>query len=534
MATIQTFPSFDGNQFFPGTPSYELANEIYATSTYGTDRKLTPGAILQPASIQDIISVVKSATEQKIPIAIRSGGHQYSGASSTGLKGIQLDLKPTFRRPNLDLNILRENGKVYLRTSVSWSLVEMFEFLKANGVFMPTGQCAKVCLGGHVQTGGYGMLARSFGLLGDYVREIDIVDHSGEIVKVTKESHPDLFYGLLGGSPGNLGVITHFKIEVQDDNNYKGSKGLWQAFVFDPKTLEDLYDILVEKSQDPNFPRGYDMTVNVMSRDGDLLSNFPGGKQELKALLPNEIHDGQKNIVDVGKFKYALIIVYAQWVNFGDDQEPYSPDLFNRIKSVKNKCPFGKEAPEDAPMSAIAAMWLFEGDREFKHPYVKRTNTTTSTDLTETGWSKWFSERINEVIKYTDNGLWISSQMQVYGGKESMFWKNAGKGTSYCFRDATIGGTWDVFFQDDAEAKAKSKLPKDGANEWQFVNDQGMPQYFSKQDRRVLWGSYGDWDMKKVWPFYYDEETYKKIQEIRKKYDPNGTFTANVFSVEAV
>lgn len=56
---------------------------------------------------------------------------------------------------------------------------------------MPTGQCATIYLGGHVQTGGYGMLARSFGLLGDYIRELEIVDHNGDLAKVTKETHPN-------------------------------------------------------------------------------------------------------------------------------------------------------------------------------------------------------------------------------------------------------------------------------------------------------------------------------------------------------
>jgi FAD/FMN-containing dehydrogenase len=39
--------------------------------------------------------------------------------------------------------------------------------------------------------------------------------------------------------------------------------------------------------------------------------------------------------------------------------------------------------------------------------------------------------------------------------------------------------------------------------------------------------------MKNVWQYYYDPETYKKVQKIRKTYDPNGTFTANPFCVEA-
>ncbi|KAK0388870.1 hypothetical protein NLU13_5113 [Sarocladium strictum] len=293
------------------------------------------------------------------------------------------------------------------------------------------------------------------------------------------------------------------------------------AFHYKEETLKALLDILVQKAEDPNFPRSYDFTVNIVSRQVNLLDLFPGSEEELKHQLPDIIHNGKDIIADLLKFKYALIVVYAQWVNLGEDK--YSPDLFNQIQNVPHDFKFGKETPDGTPMSVIASMWLFRSAREFPHPYVKRTNSTKSITLSKTGWSEWFASRLNEVIKVKGNGLWISSQLQVYGGKESMFQRNAGNGTSYCFRDATIGGTWDVFHQDAKEA----------AEEWQADNDEGALKHFSKEDRRVLWGSYGDWDMKKVWRFYYDPATYSRMQKIRQAYDPNGTFTANPFCVEA-
>lgn len=86
--TIKMEPSFQGNQFLPGTAAYKRANNIYATSTYGVSRDMNPSEILQPASIEDIQAVVRAAAKMGKPLAIRSGGHQYSGASSTGSQGI--------------------------------------------------------------------------------------------------------------------------------------------------------------------------------------------------------------------------------------------------------------------------------------------------------------------------------------------------------------------------------------------------------------------------------------------------------------
>jgi hypothetical protein len=65
----------------------------------------------------------------------------------------------------------------------------------------------------------------------------------------------------------------------------------------------------------------------------------------------------------------------------------------------------------------------------------------------------------------------------------------------------------------------------------------GPSSPFSKQDRRLLWGSYGDWDLGKqeVWEYYYeDADKYQKLGRARGKADPNGTFTANLFAVSAI
>lgn len=517
-------PSFEGNRFTPGAPGYDRHNNIYSYTSCGKERDLHPAEILQPTSIKDIQDVVKYANETGKPIAIRSGGHQYSGASSTGPKGIQLDLKPTFRRPKLDLHLIRdaEKDKVYVKTSVSWTLTEFFDFLLDNGVFLPTGQCSTVCLGGHAQTGGYGMLARSFGILADYIVELHIVDHKGDVLMVTKENNPDLFFGFLGGSPGNLGILTHIKVEVQEDRKHQNSKGMWLAFHYNQQTLNALLDILVERGQDPNWERNYDYGVNIISRQADLSEWYPGSDEELKKKLPDYVHDGVKNIADLKKFKYALIVVYAQWVNFGG-KEVYSPDFFDRLKKVDK--PFLlKESPPSCPMSKITSFWLFQGNREFPLPYVKRTNTTKSTTLDKDGWSDWFAGRMNEILKDTGNGMWISSQLQAMGGINSMIRKNTGNGTAYSWRDSTVSGTWDVFYQDETKATAEA---------WQKENDAGSLARFSKVDLRLLWGSYGDWNMKNVWQTYHEPATYKRLQQIRKKADPKGIFTANPFCVEA-
>jgi FAD/FMN-containing dehydrogenase len=56
---------------------------------------------------------------------------------------------------------------------------------------------------------------------------------------------------------------------------------------------------------------------------------------------------------------------------------------------------------------------------------------------------------------------------------------------------------------------------------------------FSKQDRRVLWGSFGEFDLDAVWNTYFEtREKYERLRAARRKADPDGVFTPNTFCVK--
>src|SRR5690606_36648880 len=98
------------------------------------------------------------AAANNIAIAVRTGGHAYTGTSSTTSNNIQLDLSEAYNDWDYDA----KTG--LLRVGISHSLQELNTKLREKGLFMPTGQCYDVHVGGHAQTGGYGQLSRSFGL----------------------------------------------------------------------------------------------------------------------------------------------------------------------------------------------------------------------------------------------------------------------------------------------------------------------------------------------------------------------------------
>ena len=514
---MATIADVRGQQFTRESKTWDDEKYQYATSSHGEDHNMNPALIIEPKDKHDITLALQYAKAQKIAVAIRTGGHQYSGASSTGAPNIQLDLEKTFRGPE-DRVIFEVNEKTFVRSSVSWSLGDFNKYLGDNELFVPHGQCTHVHVGGHVQTGGYGQLGRSFGLFGDHVVSLEIIDHEGKEKEVTKATDPDLFFAFLGGSPGNLGVLTHFTIEVHRDSNYKGSRGLKALYWYDTETLNRLLDKLVEMSDNDEYPRNYDFCISVLSSSFELKSLWPGIDDKMRKLHP-EIF-GENDL----PFWPRLIIVYAQWVPFAET-DVCDTSWFEDIA----KDALFHEGVKEKPMSKLTAEWIFRNTREFNHPYVKRTYATNSRTLGKDGWASWVTNRIDAIVKPERNRCYLSAQLQVFGGKYSKFTTNAGNGTAYSWRDSSIVCTLDCFHKDEEKQRAE---------DWAKVNDEegiGPNGIFSKQDRRVLWGSWGEFDLDKVWNCYFeDREKYEKLGRIRQKADPDGIFTPNTFAVKRI
>ena len=489
-----------------------------------------PSLIAQPNHDADIIAALQYAKSNKLAVAIKTGGHQYSGASSTSGENIVIDLKLTFKDMKKDLKVLPQtSGKTWVYASVSWNLGEFNGFLKNNKLFIPHGQCTAVHLGGHAQTGGYGQLGRCFGLLGDHVREIRLIGHDAQIRTIDRSSDSDLFNAILGGSPGNFGIVTHYTLEVYRDADYDyrpvgglrawGMKGVW---LYSKSNVEALLNKVAEMADNPEFPRNYDLCVSVLSSDFPILHLIP----ELDGLM-KEKHPEMYGL-DGNLIWPASVVLYAQWVPLSKEDK-YDPKWFDGLADAGSI--FHLASPKDRAMSEMTGQWIFRNVREFEHPYVKRTYLTNSTTLGKDGWAKTVAQHIDEVVGFSDTDLyrqcWVSVQIQCFGGNNSMFRRNASNGTSYSWRDSTVCCTLDCFHESSY---------KETATQWQAENDNMMtgPQSsFSKQDKRVLWGSYGDWDLHKNWQFYYEDEAkYEKLQKVRAAADPDGTFTPNPFAVK--
>src|SRR4029450_7163626 len=129
-------------------------------------------------------------------VAVKCGGHSPSG-KSTCERGMQIDLS-LLRGANVD-----PEGRI-ARVAGGSLLGDVDHEAMARGTVTTCGTLSRTGVGGLTLGGGFGRLARRFGLALDNVRGVEIVTAKGAIVRANAHENADLFWGVRGGG-GNFG-----------------------------------------------------------------------------------------------------------------------------------------------------------------------------------------------------------------------------------------------------------------------------------------------------------------------------------------
>jgi FAD/FMN-containing dehydrogenase len=192
--------SLQGQLLLPGDAGFAGAapafNAVYDATV--------PQAIVRCASASDIALALAFAQQNSLPLAARSGGHGYTGNSTS--TGIVVDVGP--------MNAITVNGDGTAVIGAGARLVDVYDQLSTAGVCIPSGSCPTIGIAGITLGGGIGVLDRAWGLTCDNLLSAQVVLADGTIVDVSENSHADLFWALRGGGGGNFGVVAQMTFKT--------------------------------------------------------------------------------------------------------------------------------------------------------------------------------------------------------------------------------------------------------------------------------------------------------------------------------
>lgn len=186
------------------TSDAELAVAGQDISGQGPQR---PCAIIRPASIKDLQSVVRIATDHAIPMVVRGGGLSYTG-------GYWAQQPDTVMIEMRDLNAIQpvtdQSTTVTAEAGATWA--ELYDTLRPHGLRLPVFgplSGARATVGGGIAQNVAFYGSATHGLAGDHLTQMEVVVASGDLITV---SGTDL--AAYVGDAGMLGVKARISMRL--------------------------------------------------------------------------------------------------------------------------------------------------------------------------------------------------------------------------------------------------------------------------------------------------------------------------------
>lgn len=195
----------DENGSEPGVIYYKADTPGYDQLRKGFNKRIEkkPAIIALCKNTSGVAEALKYAIANQLPVAIKSGGHCMEGFSCNDA-GMVINMSA--------MKSIEWLNKDTVKLNPGCRLSQIYDELLPKGKIIPGGSCAGVGIGGLVLGGGYGLMARKFGLTCDSLQSLTMVDGIGKVI--TASGNDELLWACRGGNNGNFGVVTEMIFKV--------------------------------------------------------------------------------------------------------------------------------------------------------------------------------------------------------------------------------------------------------------------------------------------------------------------------------
>ncbi|CAN5124185.1 FAD-linked oxidase C-terminal domain-containing protein [soil metagenome] len=173
-----------------------------------------PHVVIKPATADEISQIFKICNQHKIPVTPRGAGTGLSGGALPHLGGVLISTE----RLNAIIEIDEKNLQVITEPGVITEVLQ--NAVKEKGLFYPPDPSSRgsCFIGGNVAENSGGPKAVKYGVVKDYVLNLQVVLPTGEIIRtganVLKNATGYNLTQLLIGSEGTLGIITQIVLKL--------------------------------------------------------------------------------------------------------------------------------------------------------------------------------------------------------------------------------------------------------------------------------------------------------------------------------
>ncbi|GAC1439986.1 MAG: FAD-linked oxidase C-terminal domain-containing protein [Sediminibacterium sp.] len=167
-----------------------------------------PEVVVKPRTAQEIAAIMKICHAASLPVTPRGAGTGLSGGALPHLGGVLLSTE----RMNTILQIDERNLQVITEPGVITEVLQ--DAVKEKGLFYPPDPSSRgsCFIGGNIAENSGGPKAVKYGVVRDYVLNLEVVLPNGEIIwtgaNVLKNSTGYNLTQLMVGSEGTLGIVT--------------------------------------------------------------------------------------------------------------------------------------------------------------------------------------------------------------------------------------------------------------------------------------------------------------------------------------
>ncbi|MCK5213506.1 MAG: FAD-binding oxidoreductase, partial [Dehalococcoidia bacterium] len=169
--------------------------------------------VVKPTTAEEISSIMKLANREKTPVYVRGGGTGMAGAAIPTLDGVVLSMERFDKIEEIDTNSLMAVAEAGV------TLGQLLEAADAQNMsFPPHPGDEGAQLGGLVVCNAGGARAVKFGVMRNYVKGLEVVLPTGEIVtmggKLLKNNSGLPLLHLMVDSEGILGIVTKVTLRL--------------------------------------------------------------------------------------------------------------------------------------------------------------------------------------------------------------------------------------------------------------------------------------------------------------------------------